>query len=146
MSDGGRSSLLRQGFGGPLVARLRRAEWGRVAGIDPNSLLVRRIFDTWVSVPLLRYQGPDGKITFVDLGTHAVSIGRGSDCDLTLQDTQSSRKHCEVRQLSGGSHVVVDLQSKNGTQVNGSPVSTWTLKDGDLITVGNSSIIYKLQK
>ena len=114
--------------------------------LDPNYLLVRPIFDNSWSVPVLRYQGPDGKITFVELGSNPASIGRGSDCDLTLQDTQSSRKHCEIRRLAGGSHVVVDLQSKNGTQVNGSLVSTWTLKDGDLITIGNSSIVYKLQK
>ena len=112
----------------------------------PILLHARRIFDISLSVPVLRYQTPDGKLTFVELGTHAVSIGRGEDCDLTVQDTQSSRKHCEVRRLSGGSHVVVDLQSKNGTHVNGVPVSSWTLKDGDLITIGNSSIVYKQQK
>ncbi len=47
-----------------------------------------------------------------------LTIGRGADCDLVLQEPQASRRHAELRRL-GDQWLVVDLGSTNGTVVGG---------------------------
>ena len=50
-----------------------------------------------------------------------LTIGRGQDCDLVLQDTQVSRHHAELRR-QGDQWFLVDLGSTNGTFVGGTPL------------------------
>jgi hypothetical protein len=66
-------------------------------------------------------------------------IGRMPDCDVTLSDPNTSRRHAEVRPFGTG-FLVVDLGSTNGTRVNGAQVSEHQLVDGDTITVGATTI------
>ncbi|MBI2933654.1 MAG: FHA domain-containing protein [Planctomycetes bacterium] len=96
-------------------------------------------------MPFLRYQHPAKGIIFIELGDEPTTIGRGRDCTVPIEDTLLSRKHCEVRR-SGGQYVLVDLKSKNGTAVNAAPIATHTLKEGDVITIGNTSILFKEEK
>ena len=51
-----------------------------------------------------------------------VVLGRGATATVDLDDSSVSRRHCELRPAAGG-WVVVDLDSANGTRVNGAPVS-----------------------
>ena len=93
----------------------------------------------------LRYQDRLG-VHYYELGAKdVVTIGRGKNCDITLNDTQASRLHCEIRKHPAV-WVVSDLKSKNGTMVNGTPISAWTLKEDDMVTVGITSIQYRLRK
>ncbi|MCE9614442.1 MAG: FHA domain-containing protein [Lentisphaerae bacterium] len=63
-------------------------------------------------------------------------MGRSKQADLPLEDTQVSREHALIKQ-AGGSFVVVDNASRNGTRLNGSRISgEATLKDGDSIGIG----------
>lgn len=80
-----------------------------------------------------------------EIDKDVISIGRGIDCDVTLDDVMSSRRHCEVRKLQNG-YSLVDLSSKNGTFVNGLPVSAWNLSDGDVIAIGNTVLMFKLSR
>lgn len=66
-------------------------------------------------------------------------IGRSHDANFRLPDTGVSRQHAEMT-WDGHDAVIVDLQSTNGTMVNGMPVDNWLLADGDVITVGHSTI------
>lgn len=66
-------------------------------------------------------------------------IGRSNDADLRLPDTGVSRQHAEVT-WDGRDAVLVDLESTNGTTVNGTPVDNWLLADGDVIMMGHSHI------
>lgn len=62
-------------------------------------------------------------------------IGRKLDCDLRIPTGDVSREHCEV--LSNGSGLRVrDLESANGTYVNGKRVTESPLKAGDKLSVG----------
>lgn len=62
-------------------------------------------------------------------------IGRGNTCDLTLPERQVSRHHIEIARGDGG-YILRDLGSKNGTHLNGQPVSgTADLRDGDEIQI-----------
>jgi hypothetical protein len=69
-------------------------------------------------------------------------IGRSSACDLPLDDASASRRHAEVRQR-GGKTVLVDLDSTNGTLVNGRRVREAPLRPGDRITIGTTSIVFE---
>jgi hypothetical protein len=71
---------------------------------------------------------------------HAFSIGRLPECTLALADTNVSRRHAEVRPAGDG-WVVVDLDSTNGTNVNGSRVvGEQLLVDGDEIGIGTARL------
>lgn len=70
-------------------------------------------------------------------------IGRGAEADVTLHDTGVSRRHAEVR-LVGGLAELVDLQSTNGTSLNGRRVSRAALSDGDRIGVGATSLVFRV--
>ncbi|MEJ3658303.1 DUF3662 and FHA domain-containing protein [Actinomycetes bacterium KLBMP 9759] len=75
-------------------------------------------------------------------GSHV--IGRGQDSAFRLPDTGVSRRHLEIS-WDGQSATLSDLGSTNGTTVNGNPVQTWQLNDGDVIRVGHSSLIFRTQ-
>lgn len=65
-----------------------------------------------------------------------VVVGRDATADLTLDDPQVSKRHCEFR-LTGGRLILRDLGSTNGTFVNGMQVSNAELKAGDVVGIGD---------
>ena len=76
------------------------------------------------------------------LGSETVEIGRLPECSIALSDPNVSRRHAEIRRR-GSDVLVVDLQSTNGTRVNGVPVRERVLEDGDEITVGTTAIRFE---
>jgi len=76
----------------------------------------------------------------LELEGSPASIGRDRDADLCLDECHVSRQHCELQRVDGGV-VVRDMDSKNGTYVNGLKVSEAVLKPGDKLTVGVISFI-----
>lgn len=64
-----------------------------------------------------------------------ILIGRGDDCHVVVDDRRVSRHHARITQTEDG-YVVADLKSKNGTFLNGQPLTTPTmLKDGDEVGI-----------
>ncbi len=61
-----------------------------------------------------------------------VSLGRSSKCDIHINDEYMSRRHAELS-IKGGILRIVDLDSSNGTFVNGQKVAEKALKPGDRI-------------
>jgi hypothetical protein len=78
----------------------------------------------------------------VSLGTDPLLIGRDPQNDLVLDDRRVSRKHAEVR-LRLGRYTLYDLQSTNGTYVNGRRVAERVLDDGDRISIGGLEIVFR---
>src|SRR2546430_1835996 len=64
-----------------------------------------------------------------------VVIGRSKDVDIQVEDPNVSRRHAEVRQ-EGAAYWVVDLDSTNGTEINGRRLKRAKLRAGGAITVG----------
>jgi len=70
-----------------------------------------------------------------------VVIGRSRECDLRVADGNASRRHAEVVQ-DGGSYLIVDLGSTNGTELNGRRITREELADGDRITIGATDLVF----
>lgn len=69
-------------------------------------------------------------------------IGRDAACDIRLLDSEASRTHAELRPDRGGRFQLVDLQSSNGTLVNGDPIVERWLVSGDRIEIGGTLLIF----
>ena len=68
-------------------------------------------------------------------------LGRGSGCDIVIDDPGISRKHLEIDVTPNGV-IARDLGSTNGTYVEGHQVPAATLLDGNTITIGRTRILY----
>ena len=76
-------------------------------------------------------------------GQEPVTIGRTADNAVRISDALSSRHHCKIFPASGG-FSVEDLKSRNGTRLNGEPLTESTpLSPGDRIEVGDSIIHFQ---
>jgi type II secretory pathway predicted ATPase ExeA len=102
---------------------------GRLAHAEPGAGLLDVRLD---SAPYLQ----------LPLGQRKVLIGRHSHNEINLRDGSVSRHHAMIVP-EAGRWLLVDLNSTNGTQVNGEPVKHRRLDDGDVITVGNFSIEFR---
>ncbi len=78
----------------------------------------------------------------LELTKDEVSVGRGSGCDVILNDKKASRKHAIIRR-SGLSFVIKDLGSANGTFVNGIKIEEQELSGDDSITIGDVSFQFQ---
>lgn len=68
-------------------------------------------------------------------------IGRGVTSDLHLSDGKVSREHCIIETMRE-QHIISDLESANGTVVNGERIKKAVLKEGDFIRLGYTMIKY----
>ncbi len=66
-------------------------------------------------------------------------IGRAPGNDLVVPDLSVSREHAELRNLGDGRYEIVDLDSHNGTFVNGRRVTRAAVTEQDLIGIGRAS-------
>lgn len=85
-----------------------------------------------------RLEGPAGSF---QLTKSVTRIGRGADCDIRIDDPGVSRHHAEI--LIGGGAAVRDLKSTNGTYVNGTLIAEQPLQDGQVITLGSTSLTFR---
>jgi len=76
------------------------------------------------------------------LGAEDVTLGRDAGCTVALADPDVSRQHARIVR-TGNSHVLVDMESTNGTRLNGEPVSEATLRDGDELALGGTVLVYQ---
>jgi diguanylate cyclase (GGDEF)-like protein len=110
---------------------------------------MERVTETWVTVPdrpvsatsrdaclVHIYPTGPGMGRRYPLTETPLVIGRGTNCDIRINDHSVSRRHARIQPGADG-HFAVDLQSTNGTFVNDVPASMQKLKDGDYLRVGN---------
>ncbi|CAI9389578.1 FhaA domain-containing protein [Microbacterium sp. T2.11-28] len=68
-------------------------------------------------------------------------IGRGSDADITIADAGTSRRHVEIL-WDGERAMVRDMNSTNGTKLNGAKVVEAGLTPGSVVTIGRTDIVF----
>lgn len=135
-----------------IVTRMA-GEWSYVDNSSRNGSFYRGervnrlILDRAISMNLAGVAGPIVTLEpAVDLVTglaadpgespSRVSIGRAVDNDVVVDETDVSRYHAELLATADGVLEIIDLDSRNGTRVNGSVVSRATLREFDVVTVG----------
>jgi pSer/pThr/pTyr-binding forkhead associated (FHA) protein len=82
-------------------------------------------------------RGNDAGKTFPLGDKPVVIIGRGVSTDITLWDIRASRAHARIDR-QGNAYRISDLNSSNGTFVNGQRITTHHLQAGDMIKIGTS--------
>ncbi len=92
---------------------------------------------------LLVLSGPL-KDSIIPLSEGEVTIGREASNGIAIVDPSVSRKHC-LLSSQGGRYRVRDLESRNGTLVNGAAVEEHWLQHGDEIAAGDSSFLFLLE-
>lgn len=91
----------------------------------------------------LRITTASGMAQEVMISSPRMTIGRGNECDIRLQDPMVSRKHA-VLVYAQGQWYIQDQGSRNGTLVNGERVGAAPLRDGDKLTMGDTSLLFSL--
>lgn len=90
--------------------------------------------------PRLAGRFADGKQGEFPLGTKT-SLGRHPNNTLRLVDREVSKEHASIERV-GNTFLLRDLNSSNGTFVNGRKVRELRLRDGDEIALGNSRLVF----
>jgi hypothetical protein len=79
------------------------------------------------------------------VGPAGATLGRSRKCDIVVDDPNVSREHAEIRPR-GGSWVLHDLGSTNGSSINGRRTDgAEVLKPGDEIELGTSTMTFELE-
>jgi hypothetical protein len=78
----------------------------------------------------------------VDIGDQPIVIGRLAECTIPINDPSASRRHAQIS-VENGAVYLTDLNSTNGTKVNGRRVERQRLGHGDLITIGTTSFRFE---
>lgn len=77
----------------------------------------------------------------IEMSGDLIRMGRVPGNDIEVVDALVSRKHAELK-LEGGQWVLYDLDSMNGTFVNGQRISKQVLRPGDTIGVGADTFLF----
>ena len=83
----------------------------------------------------------DREKTFRILAGGVRTIGRSTGADFIVDAPLVSRVHCRLTVLADGSLELRDLESTNGTFINGQRVETARVKSGDRIGVGRVELV-----
>jgi pSer/pThr/pTyr-binding forkhead associated (FHA) protein len=78
------------------------------------------------------------------LGEEDATMGRDATNTVVIASDQASRKHARIF-VSGGVHVLVDLESTNGTFLNSKLVKEQTLRHGDVIRIASTVLKYVIE-
>jgi hypothetical protein len=123
-------------------------EPGRLAGVEAGHTM---ILDRDV-LRSAKPRAPQGAIVAregsvkreVALTAEPITVGRDQKNDIVLDDRRVSRRHAEIR-LRLGRYTLYDLQSTNGTFVNGRRIAEMVLSDDDRITIGGAELVVRLE-
>jgi len=86
---------------------------------------------------------PDRPEQIYDIGGDHITLGRAPTNEVILQDAKASRSHAQI-ELGADKCTLVDLDSTNGTRVNGKLVERADLSPGDVIAIGDSTLRYEI--
>jgi transcriptional regulator with GAF, ATPase, and Fis domain len=122
----------------------QESRFGARAWTDSDTLLPELSKGILVQPTLTVLSGPLAGRLF-SLGAEGIGIGRHAGNGLQVNDPAASRHHCAVEPSEGGFRLR-DLNSRQGTFVNGQPVHERLLEDGDLIAVGDTLLLFRLRE
>ena len=95
------------------------------------------------SATLLVVHGPNRGTRYELQANEEVIVGRSAGCQIRLDDNEVSRRHVRL-QYNGKEFVAKDLNSANGTRLNGRFIATERLAHGDSLRIGTSLLSFQL--
>ncbi len=96
-------------------------------------------------MPRLLIQRPGREQRIYELPEgHPVSIGRAQSSDVVLPDSNISRLHAKMQFLPSGHWTIEDNNSANGVLVNNAYIQSHTLKNGDVIAIGDFTLRFEV--
>jgi pSer/pThr/pTyr-binding forkhead associated (FHA) protein len=111
---------------------------GEASSDDPTLTLVEIPHGSGV---LVVTRGPNMGVRYL-LGDHITQAGRHPDSDIFLDDITVSRRHVEITHIDGGTFILRDVGSLNGTYVNRERIDEATLMPGDEVQIGKFKLVY----
>lgn len=82
----------------------------------------------------------DGESQVVEFTSETVTFGRAKENNIKLEEKKASRKHGKL-EVGPDGVVLTDLGSSNGTRLNGKPITSATLRVGDVIQIGETRLV-----
>lgn len=113
--------------------------------VSENERTVIGVAQQMPYIKMLSSQGEIREMLRLEFGDVWIA-GRDSSCQIVIPDQRVSRRQFEIRKINN-SYTLLDMDSVNGTFLNGSPVSSTdplTLKSGDAITVLDNTMYFEL--
>jgi hypothetical protein len=104
-------------------------------GDDPDGTMI-------ISNPKIIARNNDIEGQVFVLGMSTTSIGRSPENDVHLTEDRISRKHAQIAFGPGG-YAIYDLNSENGSFVNGTRIREHFLSDGDIVMIGSYKFLYR---
>ena len=92
--------------------------------------------------PVLIVMSEIGKGQTFPLTKNIHFCGRAFSNDIHLDDRSVSTIHCKFAKTGSGSYIVIDLESTNGIAVNNKLTKYSELKNGDLLDLGNTKLLF----
>src|SRR5205814_6979913 len=90
----------------------------------------------------LMFESGDEKGRVVEVTGDEFVIGRDDGASLQILDTRASRRHASLKVLPGGNAELRDLDSSNGTLLNGAPVRSAVLSGNERIRIGDTEFSF----
>lgn len=91
--------------------------------------------------PFLEITTAGGEVYYAPVGDEEQVIGRDAACEIPLPDASASSRHCSVQLAEGRAVYLRDLESGNGTRVDGEVVTEGWLWGGERVTVGETVFV-----
>lgn len=90
--------------------------------------------------PYLRIKSPDNLIMRIRLSQNKITIGRGDNCNIILHDEMASREHCQVWLDEKNNIHILDLNSTNGSRIDGKHIHQAVLQPHNRLKIGHHVI------
>ena len=87
-------------------------------------------------MPKLKITMPDASEVTHELVEETITVGRVSENAIQIDDASVSSRHAQMVASGGGTYQLTDLNSTNGTRVNGAAVTEAALRNGDRVRFG----------
>jgi pSer/pThr/pTyr-binding forkhead associated (FHA) protein len=97
-------------------------------------------------LPELIVLSSENKGNSFTLKNKAYTCGRSADSDIHFADLTISSDHCEFVRTNKGIYSLTDKDTTNGTKVNNQYIENVVLKNGDIIKLGNTELLYSCEE
>lgn len=125
-----------------VIAETVEAAPGTTGGTQVMSATVyQKVVPQAQSSAMLLQQTPAGPQP-IPLASTMLTVGRGLNNDIILEDTRVSRHHAQLRYKTRR-FWLTDLNSTNGTYINGERILESALRDGDIISLGGLELTFR---